>query len=114
MTTTDYWAECISDAAGECDITLTSEQLNLMARAVEGAHENYGMAFYSPPASDRVADVERGWKRRYEALQVEYDKFRGNANTAVKQALGQYSDAQISIGEHGEVTRHGGRSERIQ
>jgi hypothetical protein len=33
--------------------------------------------------------------------------------TAVKRALRQHSDANVSIGEYGEVTRHEGRSERI-
>ena len=114
MTSTDYWEECIADAADECGLSMSKEQLLLIAKAVEGAHENYGMAFYSPPDGDRIAGVDREWKRKYDALQAEFDKYRNNANTAVRQALGQHHDTPVSIGEHGEVTRHGGRSERIQ
>lgn len=44
----DYWKECISIAADECDLSLTKEQLDYLASSVEGGHDNYGMAFYSP------------------------------------------------------------------
>ena len=111
---TDYWKECISSAAEECSLILTDEQLSCLADGVEGGHEHYGMAFYSPPASDRIADINRDWEAKHKALQKDFDKYRGNAETAVKQALKQRHDANVSIGEHGEVTRWGGRIERIQ
>jgi len=41
----NYWEECISIAADECDLLLTKEQLEYLADAVAGGHENYGMAF---------------------------------------------------------------------
>lgn len=41
----DYWKECISIAADECGLSLTDEQLECIAGAVEGGYENYGMAF---------------------------------------------------------------------
>ena len=114
MTDLEYWEECISQASCDCELTLTDEQLTYLAEAVSGGHENYGMAFYSPPDSDRYNDIEREWERKYKALQAQFEKYQGNAETAVKQALGQYKDASISIGEYGEVLRHGGRTERIQ
>lgn len=40
----NYWEECISIAAEECGLTLTDEQLKYLTDAVEGGHENYGMA----------------------------------------------------------------------
>lgn len=52
MNDLEYWKECISIAADECDLSLTSEQLEYLADSASGSHENYGMAFYSPPASD--------------------------------------------------------------
>ncbi len=110
----DYWKECISIAAEECDLTLTSEQLDSLAGSVSGGHECYGMAFYCPPPSDRLNDIEREWKRKYDALQAEFDAYRGNAETAVKKALHQDRDANVGIGRYGEVTRYGGRTERIQ
>lgn len=48
----DYWLECVSQAAEECDATLTQEQLECIANAVQGSHENYGMAFYQPPINE--------------------------------------------------------------
>ena len=72
------------------------------------------MAFYSPPASDRYAQIEREWKARLDAKQAELDAYRDNAETAIKKALRQRSDAQVTIGKYGEVLRHGGRTEVIQ
>lgn len=114
MRPNDYWAECISIAADECGLVLTSGQLDMLARSVQGGHENYGMAFYSPPSSDRMSEIDRSWQKRLDALQAEFDQYRGNAEKAVGKALRQYSDANISIGDHGEVFRHGGRTEQIQ
>lgn len=114
MTRQDYYAECLSIASDECGLALTPEQLKYLAEAVEGAADNVGQAFYSPPASDRYNEIEREWKAKYEALKREFEAYRGDAETAVKQALRQYSDAQVSIGKHGEVLRHGGRTDRIQ
>lgn len=114
MNDLDYWEECISQVTDDCDLTLTSEQLTCIAEAVSGGHEHYGMAFYSPPDSDRYADIEREWQQKYKTLKSEFDAYRGNAEIAVKLALRQYRDANVSIGEHGEVLRHGGRTEIIQ
>jgi hypothetical protein len=109
----DYWKECISEAADECDLVLSSEQLRHLAESVEAGHDNYGMAFYSPPASDRIADIENEWKAKIEAKDRELECYRTNAETAVKRALHQHSDAQVSIGEYGEVFRHGGCTVQI-
>ena len=111
---TDYWRECIANAAEECGLTLTAEQLDALAAGVEMGHEHYGMAFYSPPASDRLAVIEREWKAKHDALQAEFSAYRDNAETAVKRALRQHHKANVSIEKHGEVLRHGGRTEQIQ
>ena len=110
----EYWKECVSIGADECGAELTDEQLDYIAGSVEGGHENYGMAFYSPPASDRLDSIEREWEAKYKALQKEFDKYVGDAETAVRIALRQHRDTKVSIGERGEVTRYGGRSEQIQ
>jgi hypothetical protein len=110
----NYWKECLSIGADECGLTLTPEQLDALAESVEGGHEHYGMAFYSPPASDRIAVLKREEDDRYNRLQCEFDTYRNNAETAVKKALRQDRDAIISIGEYGEVNRHGGRTVQIQ
>jgi len=114
MTDLDYWKECISIAAEECDLSLTDDQLAALADGVSGGHENYDMAFYSPPPSERISDIEDEWKRKLKALQAEFDAYRNNAETAVKRALRQSDDTHVTIGEHGEVLRHAGRTEQIQ
>lgn len=110
----DYWRECISIAADECDLTLTAEQVTALADGASSGHEHYGMSFYSPPPSERLNEIEREWKARYDALKREYEKYQSNAEIAVKRALRQHRDTQVSIGEYGEVLSHGGRTERIQ
>lgn len=114
MTSLDYWKECISIAADECGLSLSDDQLTALAEGAESGHEYYGQAFYSPPASERLSDIEDEWKRKLAALQAEFDAYRNNAETAVKRALRQYDDANISIGEYGEVLRHDGRTTQIQ
>lgn len=114
MSELEYWKECISIAADECGLKLTDDQIAALAESVQGGHENYGMAFYTPPPSDCYDRIEREWKAKYEALRRDFDAYRNNAETAVKKALRQYDDANVSIGERGEVFRHGGRVEQIQ
>lgn len=114
MSAFDYWKECISLAADECGLSLTGEQLECLASSAETGHDNYGMAFYSPPASDRISEIEREWKEKVARGEANADRYRVNAETAIKQALRQRSDANVSIGEYGEVFRHGGRTDQIQ
>ena len=110
----NYWEECLSDSFQENGITVTREQLRAVANDVEIGRDCMGMAFYEPPASDRISVIESEWKAKCDRLQREFDAYRGNAETAVKQALRQHSDAHVTIGEYGEVLRHGGRTEQIQ
>lgn len=112
----DYWSESIGEALSAIDkFNLFSDaEINELGEALAISAEHQSVAFYEPPPSDRYNQIEREWKSKYDALQKEFDRYRGNAETAVKKALRQYSDAQVSIGEHGEVLRHGGRTEVIQ
>lgn len=114
MNASAYWEECIVTAADECGLVMTAEQLSELVSAVKGGHENYGMAFYSPPASDRYRDLEYEWKRKYAALQAELDKYRCDAEEAIKIALHVMPGVRVTIGEYGEVLAHGGRTTRIQ
>jgi len=114
MNATEYWKECISLAADDCGLEMTAEQLEALAESVEGGHENYGMAFYSPPPHERMDDIEKEWKDKLKAKERELERYQANAETAVKRALRQHSDANVSIGEYGEVTRWDGRATQIQ
>lgn len=110
----DYWRECIAIAAEECELVLTEDQLHALADSAESGHDHYGMAFYSPPANERIADIEREWKQRLATLQKEFDNYRADSVTAIKQALRIRSDAQVDIGKFGEVTLYEGRTVKIQ
>lgn len=54
----DYWRECVSIAAEECDLEMTAEQLNALAESVQAGHEYYGMSFYQPE-SPYPSEIER-------------------------------------------------------
>ena len=41
----NYWEECIAEALDDADLKASKEQIQNIAGWVEGAHENYGMAF---------------------------------------------------------------------
>lgn len=110
----DYYAEYLSDAFHEHDIHVTQEQLKDIASGLVISIDCESQAFYTPPASDYYAQVDREWKQKYDALQKEFDKYVGNAEKAVKKALRQPSDANVGIGEYGEVTRYDGRTTQIQ
>ena len=114
MNQQEYWEECLAIAADENGLKLTPEQLRCLADAAERGHEHYGQAFYSPPASERMNQIDNQWKAKLKALQDEFDTYRGHAETAVKKALRVHDDDPVSIREDGEVLRHGGRTERIQ
>lgn len=57
----EFWHECMSQAADECKVTLTGEQLDCFAESAKVAHENYGMAFYQPesPYPNEIKKLEK-------------------------------------------------------
>lgn len=115
----EYWEEAVAIAFEEAGAWPAYEGLSQEVRAkigeaLQGSHENYGMAHYSPPASDRLNQIEREADAKLKALQREFDAYRDDAETAVKRALRQRSDASVAIGRHGEVTRYDGRTTVIQ
>lgn len=106
-TQNDYWRECISIAAEECGLTLTPEQLNYVADAVEGGHQHYGMAFYSPPPSDRLNAIEREWKEKLQAARDQHECYARSAEAAVKRVLRLHHSDRVLIGDDGEIHRYG-------
>lgn len=60
MDAREYWAECLSIAADEIGLSLTAEQINELAEAVKGGHENFNMAFgYDVATNNRYQQLER-------------------------------------------------------
>jgi hypothetical protein len=111
----DFWEEVIGEAADIGGFSLTPEQIKALAEGAMGAHENYGMAFYSPPASDGYARIEREWEAKYKRLEAEFERYRNGAETAIKRALPgrTYHDSLVSIEENGDVRLIDGRMDRI-
>lgn len=75
----DYWTECIEISFEEAGISATTEQIESVAGVVEGCHENYGMAFYQPPAGE-YRDQENALLKRELAIEKEKvicDKCKG-------------------------------------
>ena len=103
MKPTEYWEETLSDAAQECGLTLTPEQLTALAEAAQSAHECYGMAFYTPPSSDRIAVIERECKQKVESARAEANRMRDNFVKNVCKRRGVRPD-QVEIGDNGDVT----------
>ena len=66
-----YWEKCIAIAAEENNIPLTAEQITALAQSAQSGHENYGMAFYEPPAGEYL---ERENKRLREEPVKEQNK----------------------------------------
>ncbi len=59
----NYWKECIECAFDEAGIIATAEQVEHVADSVKCSHENYGMAFYSPPAGEHLRSEISALKR---------------------------------------------------
>lgn len=101
----DYWSEAVSEALDSVGIEASSGQIKEIAEGMSISHENYGMAFYSPPASDYFDREVDEWKRKYKALQEELEQYQANAERAVKRAYKLSQDVPISIEKYGEVKR---------
>ena len=99
----DYWIECVSQSAEDCGAILTKEQIAAIAADVQSGHENYGLAFYSPPASDRVDAIEEKWSKRCDELRKELAEYQAGALKAVRRAYRMHSDANIAIHKNGDV-----------
>lgn len=63
----DYWKECIEAAFEDAGINASEEQIEICAGVVEGAHENYGMAF----GYDSIGHVETDAERELKAMKKE-------------------------------------------
>lgn len=114
MSYEQIWQDCIAEAADECGAKLTREQIEEIASAAQGQHENWDCVCYTPSWGDRFSDMEEEWKKKYKELEKRFEEYRGDAETAVKQALRQDRDSRVFIGKHGEVTKVCGREYRIQ
>ena len=66
-----YWQECISQAFDDAGISASPEQMESVVMAVEGGHENYGMAHGHDSIPDPIRQENEELKKR---LKKEQDK----------------------------------------
>jgi hypothetical protein len=118
MDAAEYWQEAVETALDEMGLyslveSMTAEQRAELGKALASSHQNYGMAFYSPPPSDRISAIERDYKARIKELEQDAERYRETAERTVGRILRQRPDALITITDDGEVLRSNGRIERI-
>ena len=80
-----YWEECVEAMLEDVGMTATPEQVKQMASVVEGAHENYGMAFGhdcipNPTETEKDRQIKL-LKDEIKRLGVVEDMFRKNVAT---------------------------------
>ena len=104
MTITEYWIECVETAADECGANLTPEQAKFIAEAVESGHNNYGMAFYAPPSSDRIAVIQRECDDKVRAARTETERIRSDfvKNICIRRHCNP-SDVVLEGGGHAKI-----------
>lgn len=113
-----YYREAFEIAMDEAGCWSLIEQMSEVQRkavgeSLAGSAENESLACYSPPASDRVASIEREWRQRVDEERDRTEVARKGAETAVRRALGIAKDIPISVTDGGEVYRADGRMTRI-
>ena len=97
----DYWGECVALGCEEAGIAITREQIKELAAFVESGHENYGQAFYSPPATDYFEHEKRKQADLLKEARDELERYRSNAEAAVRRALNLRSDTHVTITPNG-------------
>lgn len=113
-----YWQEAFEIALDEMGLfslveKMTAEQRAGIGEALQVSHENYELAHYSPPASDRIAVVELEWRQRLEDERDRTEAARKGAEIAMRKVLRVHRDVPITVTDAGEVYRHDGRTERL-
>jgi hypothetical protein len=73
-----YWKITISEAADECGIKLTEEQIDFLATAIEGAHENFslytGRDCIPNPLKTELDDTKTMFKKEQERMEKVCDR----------------------------------------
>lgn len=99
----NYWEECISQAADECGLVLTEEQLRFLTEAVKGSHESYGMAFGHDSIPNPLTGEITALKARIHELEEGHLKcIQGIKEGAAARRGVSVNDVFVS--ENGDVT----------
>lgn len=84
----DYWKECIETAFDEAGITATEEQKKSVIETVEGAHENYGMAFGHDCIPNPLEAEVKQAEARTKAVEKEGERIAGIYKNAFCRKMG--------------------------
>ena len=99
----EYWNECIREAFEDEGIEATDKQIDNVAGWVEGAHENYGMAFgYDCIPNPLIAEIDT-IKKHMKELENAYERQIDGIRSGVAQRRGVDISA-VHIEEDGRVT----------
>lgn len=97
----DIWEDTIAEAAEECSLTLTPEQL---ATAVAGIHDNWDLVHYTPPASDHYEYERRQLEQRHKQELAEKERyaneFRRDAEETIRSLRIRLSRVQEELAKH--------------
>jgi hypothetical protein len=99
----DYWEECIAEALEAEGVSATPEQIRNIAGWVEGAHENYGMAYghdcIPNPLSADVSEL----KRQLAKIEDTHERQLHGIKAGVAQRRG-VDITDVTIEDDGHVT----------
>lgn len=70
----DYWEECIRESFEDAGIKATEEQIYTVVSWVDGAHENYGMAFGHDCIPNPLNSEVESLKRRIRELEEKHEQ----------------------------------------
>lgn len=110
----EYWLEALEYAMDALGVlgALTDEQRREVARSLCISAENQSLAFYNPPASDRIASVEREKAAALAQERAENERVLANVRAVLARQMGVRT-SDLSIGHDGRVFLNGGRTVEI-
>lgn len=93
MTPADYWEECISNAAQECGVKLTREQLWTIADAAMHGHDHYGHAFPEPAPEARFIEMQQRVEKDIERHRKEIADHEAQNRSSAGERLRYHAEA---------------------
>lgn len=109
----DYWHECIAESFDDAGITATEEQIKTVASWVEGAHENYGMAFGHDCIPNPMETEVNELKKKIEKLEQSHETQLSGIRSGIARRRG-VDISDVYIEPNGDVTYNVGYSNRRQ
>lgn len=117
MTQEKYWEEALSDAFDGCNAThiwgmLSEEQKNDIAKSIRISEECKSLAFYTPPPSDRLNEIEREHKRKIKELEDRLEEQREGFTKALGKTL-KLEHTKLYLNKDGGIDYTNGRTYEV-